>query len=70
MRVRPQLFGGYGGGNWQSRGRQDQRGERRLITGQDGGQETERLYFDDPAAEGETGERASGSGEEGAVEAR
>ena len=68
--MRPQLFGGMVGDVWQSRGRQDRRGERRMITGQDGGGETERPYFDDPAEEGVTAERAEGGGEEGAVEIR
>lgn len=39
-----------------------------MITGQDGDQETERLYFDEPAGEGVPAERASGDGEERARE--
>lgn len=64
VRWRPQLFGEYAADIWQSRGRQDQRAERRMITGQDGVLETERLYFDEPAGEAVLAERASGDGEE------
>lgn len=39
-----------------------------MITGEEGDQETERLYFDEPAGEAVHSERASGDGEEGARE--
>lgn len=68
MRRRPQLFGERGVGVWRARGWQDQRAERRMITGEEEDPETERLYFDEPAGEAVHAERASGDGEEGARE--
>ncbi|SLM41350.1 Tetraspanin, EC2 domain [Lasallia pustulata] len=60
VRARPQLFEGVFGNVWQARGRQDQHGRQRMITGQEEGGESERVYFDNPDEEGAGAERVSG----------
>ena len=70
MRARPQLFGGVVGNVWQVRGRQDQHGRPRMITGQEDGGESERVYFDNPDEEGAGAEPISGEGGGRALETR